>query len=673
MPSSAARAAARADALRAQIEEANYNYYALDDPQITDAEFDTLLRELIELERMHPELQAPDSPTQRVGEAASARFAPYEHARPMLSLANAVTVEELRAFDERARKAGGSEVAYVCELKIDGLAVALDYRAGSLARGGTRGDGRVGEEVTANLRTIKTIPLRLRLASKRSASFVEARGEVYLRKSDFEKLNAAREREGLPGFANPRNTASGGVRQLDPALTAARRLSFFAYQLAVEEADGEEPLRTQWEALERLRALGFPVNPYVSRAQTLDEVVAFCRNWEDRRDTLDYEIDGVVIKVDDFALQARLGIVARDPRWAIAFKFKPREARTKLLDVAVTVGRTGTLNPSAVLAPVQIGGVTVKSATLHNIDYINTNDIRIGDTVLVTRAGDVIPRVVGPVLSERSGRERKFKMPDRCPVCGSDVDHPVDEAMSRCTNAACPAQIYERLRHFASRGAMDIEGIGDVLAQQLTELKLVRNIADTYKLNETALSSVPRLGPKSIENLLRNINSSKQRGLARLLYGLGIRFVGTQTAQILASDFGRIDQIAAATEEELQRSEGIGPEVARSVALFFKQAPNLAMVERLREAGVVMDAPKRVRADGTLSGKTFVLTGTLSSLTREEATELIVGVGGKVTGSVSKKTDYVVAGGDPGSKLSKAEQLGITVLDEAALRKLLKQ
>ncbi|HEY2474220.1 MAG TPA: NAD-dependent DNA ligase LigA [Candidatus Cybelea sp.] len=685
MAGSAARAAARADTLRAQIEEANYNYYALDDPQITDAEFDVLLRELIELERAHPELQTPDSPTQRVGEVASARFAPYEHARPMLSLANAVTVEELRAFDERARKAGGSEVAYVCELKIDGLAVALDYRAGSLARGGTRGDGLIGEEVTGNLRTIKTIPLRLRpstefipsavegLRMTSAPEFVEARGEVYLRKSDFEKLNAARERAGLPAFANPRNAASGGVRQLDPALTAARRLSFFAYQLAVEEADGEPPLRTQWEALERLRVLGFPVNPYVARAQTLDEVVSFCRDWEDRRDTLDYEIDGVVVKVDDFALQERLGVVARDPRWAIAFKFKPREARTKLLDVAVTVGRTGTLNPSAVLAPVQIGGVTVKSATLHNIDYINANDIRIGDTVLVTRAGDVIPRVVGPVLSERSGRERKFTMPDRCPVCGADVDHPVDEAMSRCTNAACSAQIYERLRHFASRGAMDIEGIGDVLAQQLTELKLVRNIADTYKLNETALSSVPRLGPKSIENLLRNVDSSRQRGLARLLYGLGIRFVGTQTAQILASDFGSIDRIAAATEEELQRSEGIGPEVARSVALFFKQAPNLAMVERLREAGVVMDAPKRVRADGTLSGKTFVLTGTLSSLTREEAAELIAGAGGKVTGSVSKKTDYVVAGSEPGSKLSKAEQLGITVLDEAALRKLLKR
>jgi DNA ligase (NAD+) len=672
MSGSAARAAARADSLRGQLEEANYRYYVLDDPQITDAEYDVLLRELVELENAYPELQSPDSPTQRVGAAASERFAPYEHARPMLSLANAVSVDELRAFDERASKLAGAEVDYVCELKIDGLAIALDYRDGSLLRGGTRGDGRVGEDVTPNLRTVKTIPLRLRAAPKQRAAFLEARGEVYLRKSDFERLNAARERDGLPLFANPRNAASGGVRQLDPALTAQRRLSFFAYQLVVDEG-GAPPVATQWEALERLRALGFPVNPNIARAATLDEIVEYCTAWERQRDELDYEIDGVVIKVNDFGLQERLGVVARDPRWAIAFKFKPREARTKLLEIAITVGRTGTLNPGAVLAPVKIGGVTVKSATLHNLDYIESNDIRIGDTVLVTRAGDVIPRVVGPVVAERTGRERKFKMPQRCPVCGSDVDHPAGEAMSRCTNAACPAQVYERLRHFASRGAMDIEGIGDVLAQQLTELNLVCDIADTYTLNENSLGSVPRMGKKSIENLLRNIEASKERGLARLLYGLGIRFVGTQTAAILAGDFGSMDAIAAAGEEALQRSEGIGPEVARSVALFFKQAPNRAMIERLREAGVAMTAPKRVRGDGTLGGKTFVLTGTLPNLTRDEASDLILAAGGKVTGSVSKKTDFVVAGSEPGSKLTKAERLGIPVLDEPALRKLLER
>jgi DNA ligase (NAD+) len=673
----AKRPAARADELRARIEEANYDYYALDDPQITDAEFDALLRELVELERAYPVLRTSDSPTQRVGTAASERFAPYEHARPMLSLANAVSVEELRAFDERARRLAGPNVEYVCELKIDGLAIALEYRNGSFVRGGTRGDGRVGEDVTPNLRTIKTIPLRLRPSTssrrasrpKRSgAAFLEARGEIYLRKSDFERLNEARERDGLPAFANPRNAASGGVRQLDPALTAQRRLSFFAYQLVV---DDEAQSRTQWEALERLRALGFPVNPHAARAACFDEVVDYCARWEDRRDSLDYEIDGVVVKVNDYALQERLGVVARDPRWAIAFKFKPREARTRLLDIAVTVGRTGTLNPNAVLSPVQIGGVTVKSATLHNAAYLESNDIRIGDTVLVTRAGDVIPRVVGPVLSERTGRERKFQMPERCPICGSDVDHPPDEAMSRCTNAACSAQVYERLRHFASRGAMDIEGIGDVLAQQLTELNLVRDIADTYRLNESSLATVPRMGSKSIENLLRNLDASKKRGLARLLYGLGIRFVGTQTAQILAGDFGSIDAIAAAGEEALQRSAGIGPEVARSVELFFKQPPNLAMIERLREAGVDMTGPKRVKTEGHLSGKTFVLTGTLPNLARDEASELIVAAGGKVTGSVSKKTDYVIAGSEAGTKLGKAEQLGIAVLDEAGLRALL--
>ncbi|HZV76307.1 MAG TPA: NAD-dependent DNA ligase LigA [Candidatus Babeliales bacterium] len=656
----------RAESLREQIEEANYRYYALDDPQITDAEFDALLRELVELETADPKLQTPDSPTQRVGATPSQRFAPYAHARPMLSLANAVTPEELRAFDERARKIAGGAVAYVCELKIDGLAIALDYAGGSLVRGGTRGDGLIGEDVTTNLRTIKTIPLRLR-QSDSARQPVEVRGEVYLRKSDFERLNAAREREGLPVFANPRNAASGGVRQLDPSLTAQRRLSFFAYQIV---SDGG--LRSQWEALRKLEALGFPVNANIARAENLDRVLEYCRQWEDRRDELDYEIDGVVVKVDDFAVQERLGVVARDPRWAIAFKFKPREARTKLLDIVVSVGRTGTLNPNAVLKPVQIGGVTVKSATLHNVDYIKSNDIRIGDTVLVTRAGDVIPRVVGPVLAERSGKERRFRMPDRCPVCGADVDHPPGEAMSRCTNAACPAQVYERLRHFASRGAMDIEGLGDVMAQQLTELGLVRDIADIYKLDAAALAEVPRTGKKSVENLLRNIESSKTRGLARLLYGLGIRFVGAQTAQILAGDFGTIDAIAQATEDELQRSAGIGPEVSGSVALFFKQRANREIVTRLKRAGVDATAPKRARAaEGKLAGKTLVLTGTLASLTRDEATELIVAAGGKVTGSVSKKTDYVVAGDEPGSKLAKAEQLGVPVLDESALRKLL--
>jgi DNA ligase (NAD+) len=669
--SGAAAAATRAGELRARIEQANHRYYVLDEPEITDAEYDALLRELIELESEHPQLRTPHSPTQRVGAPASERFAPYRHARPMLSLANASTEAELRAFDERARKLAGSPLDYVCELKIDGLAVALDYQDGIFVRGGTRGDGRVGEDVTPNLRTIRTIPLRLlrRTGEVRLPTFVEARGEVYLRKSDFNRLNASRERQGLPVFANPRNAASGGVRQLDPALTAHRRLSFFAYQLAAQ-IGGTEP-KTQLASLGELAGFGFPVNPNIRRAPTIDDVVAFCREWEARRDELDYEIDGVVVKVDDLALQERLGTVARDPRWAIAFKFRAREARTKLTGITVTVGRTGTLNPNAVLEPVQIGGVTVKNATLHNADYIKNNDIRIGDTVVVMRAGDVIPRVVGPVPSERTGTERVFAMPDRCPVCGADVDHPPGEAMSRCTNVSCPAQMYERVRHFASRGAMDVEGLGDVLAEQLTRGGIVRDIADIYALDGPTLLALPRLGEKSVANVLRAIDGSKSRGLARLLNGLGIRFVGEQTSQILSDDFGSLESIAAASEKELQESEGIGPEVAGSVYLFFKQPANRKVIERLRAAGVQMTAPKRARkAAGPLAGKTVVLTGTLPNLSREQASEAIVAAGGKVTSSVSKKTDYVVAGDDPGSKYTKAQGLGIPILDEAGLQAL---
>ncbi|MGA7569223.1 MAG: NAD-dependent DNA ligase LigA, partial [Candidatus Aquilonibacter sp.] len=562
----------RAEELRAQIEDANHRYYILDDPAITDAEFDALLRELLDLEEAHPQLRTPESPTQRVGATPSERFAPFEHSAPMLSLANAFDAEELRAFDERVRKLASASISYVCELKIDGLAIALDYRNGLLVRGGTRGDGRVGEEITPNLKTIPTIPLRLR----HPEVFLEVRGEVYLRKSDFEKLNARREREGLPVFANPRNAASGGVRQLDPKLTAQRRLSFFAYAIAQGPA-----LKTQSKALEYLRAAGFAVNDHIEPAADIETVIDYCRRWEDARDTLDYEIDGVVVKVDDLAVQERLGAVSREPRWAVAYKFKPREARTRLLDITITVGRTGTLNPNAVLEPVQIGGVTVKSATLHNAEYIASNDIRIGDTVLVTRAGDVIPRVVGPVLSERTGKERRFKMPDVCPVCGSAVDHPPGEAMARCTNASCPAQVFERVRHFASRGAMDIEGLGDVLADALTGLGLVHDIADIYALDAEKLGSVPRMGDKSVAKLLEAIEGSKTRGLARVLTGLGIRFVGEQTAAILAGDFGSIDAIAAASEEDLRQSEGIGPEVATSVRLFFEQPANRGMIERL--------------------------------------------------------------------------------------------
>ena len=658
---------ARAARLRALVDEANRKYYVEDAPAITDAQYDALFRELLELENAHPGLRTPDSPTQRVGAAPSEKFEPYEHAIPMLSLANATTEDELRAFDERARKLAGAVPTYVCEPKIDGLAIALDYDGGVLARGGTRGDGRTGEDITPNLRTVRTIPLRLCDAPE----FAEVRGEVYLRKSDFKALNARRERAGLPVFANPRNAASGGVRQLDPKLTAERRLSFFAYQIAALRGARAVPA-TQFEALAELRSFGFSVNEHIRRCTTIDDVVAYCRDCERDRDDLDYEIDGVVVKVDRLDLYERLGAAGRDPRWAIAFKFKPREAFTKLNDIFVTVTRTGTLNPFASLAPVQIGGVTIRNATLHNAAYIESNDIRIGDTVLVTRAGDVIPRVVGPVAESRTGEERVFVMPDRCPVCGSDVDHPEGEAMSRCTNASCPAQVTDRIRHFASRGAMDIEGLGDVLAEQLTSTGIVRDIADLYALDGTALERVPRMGEKSVANVLDAIAASKARGLARLLNGLGIRFVGVQTSQILASEFGSMDALASASEEDLRRCDGIGPELAASVTLFFAQNANVKILERLREAGLDMTAPKRVRAtQGPLQGKTLVLTGTLPNLTREEATELIVAAGGKVTGSVSKKTGYVVAGTEAGSKLARAEELGVPVLDEDGLRELL--
>jgi DNA ligase (NAD+) len=663
---------ARAAELRDRIEEANYRYYVLDEPAISDAEFDVMLRELIDLETEHPALRTPDSPTQRVGAKPSERFAPYRHARPMLSLGNAFGEDEVHAFDERVRKVAGKTAEYVCELKIDGLAIALDYGDGIFTRGGTRGDGTVGEDVTPNLRTIPGIPLRLRAGGCKVPEFIEVRGEVYLRKSDFERLNGKREREGLPAFANPRNAASGGVRQLDPKMTAERKLSFFAYSIGAATWGKSRELASQSEALQRLRALGFPTNPHVKVCSDIDAVLTFCRQWESRRDDLDYEIDGVVIKINDLALQERLGSVARQPRWAVAYKFKPREARTKLRDIVITVGRTGTLNPNAVLDPVNIGGVTVKSATLHNAEYIAANDIRIGDTVLVTRAGDVIPRVVGPVLAERSGRLRKFTMPDRCPVCHSAVDHPPGEAMSRCTNAACPAQRYERVRHFASRSAMDIEGLGDVMAEQLTDLELVRDIADIYALDAKKLARVPRMAEKSIAKLLSAIELSKSRGLARVLTGLGIRFVGEQNAQILTTDFRSIQAIADASEDDLQKSAGIGPEVAASVRLFFAQPANRKIVERLREAGLVLEEKQPARrAGGPLSGKTFVLTGTLPSWSREEAAERIERAGGKVTGSVSSKTDYVVAGDAPGSKFAKAEKLGVTILDERGLRKLL--
>ena len=494
----------RARELRAALTEAGYNYHVLDAPAISDAEYDAMLRELVELEAAHPELVTPDSPTQRVGAAPSSAFPPYRHSVPMLSLSNAFDEDDLRAFDARVRKLAAVEPAYVCELKIDGLAVSLHYEDGAFVRGGTRGDGSVGEEVTPNLRTVRAIPLRLRGTPPQ---VLDVRGEVYLTKSEFAKANAARAAAGLPLYANPRNTAAGALRQLDPKITAERRLSFFAYAIGAYE--GAEPPATQFDLLAQLRAFGFQVNPNAARCATFDEVLAFCRRWEVERESLDYEIDGVVIKVDDLGLQQRLGYAGKDPRWATAFKFRAQEARTKLLDIGINVSRSGKLNPYAILEPVPIGGVTVERATLHNEADILRKDIRVGDTVIVHRAGDVIPYVVGPVLELRPKGTHPFKMPEKCPVCGSAVERPADDAFSYCTNISCPAQLRERIRHFCSRGAMDIEGIGDVLASALVDAGLCKDVADIYDLTTERLAEIPRMGPKSIENVLAAIEGSK--------------------------------------------------------------------------------------------------------------------------------------------------------------------
>ena len=660
--------AERAAVLREQLAQANHDYHVLDAPTISDAEYDEMLRELGEIERAHPDLLVPDSPTQRVGGAPSADFAPYRHVVPMLSLGNVFDAAGLRTFDARVARLAGGSVSYVCELKIDGLAMSLRYEGGTFRSAGTRGDGSVGEDVTPNVRTIAEIPRRL--AGKDAPQTLDVRGEVYLSKHAFAELNRKRAAAGLPLFANPRNTAAGGLRQKDSRITSERKLSFFAY--AIGAFEGARPAATQHALLEALRAYGFPVNEHATVCATIDDVVAFCERWEGERAALDYEIDGVVIKVDDIALQAKLGYAGKDPRWAIAFKFRAQEARTKLLDIGINVSRSGKLNPYAVLEPVIIGGVTVRMATLHNEADILRKDIRVGDTVIVHRAGDVIPYVVGPVLELRPKSARVYKLPERCPVCGSRVDHPPDDVFSYCTNVSCPAQVRERIRHWCTRGAMDIEGVGDAMAGALVDAQLCSTVADLYDLDAAKLATLPRMGEKSIANILDAIENSKSRGLARVLAALGIRYVGGQNAALLAADFGTIDALERASREELKATEGVGPQIAESVAFFFAQPQNRAVVKRLRERGVEVTAPKRERAAaGVLAGKTLVLTGTLPSLTREEATSLITRAGGKVSSSVSKKTDYVVAGVDAGSKLAKANALGVAVLDEPGLRELL--
>jgi DNA ligase (NAD+) len=659
----------RAAELRQELAEHNRRYYVLDDPAIDDDEYDALLDELRGIEADHPELRTPDSPTQRVGAPPLERFEQVEHAEPMLSLANARNEEELRAWETRIRNhlkrldITAAEFSYTSEPKIDGLAISLTYEDGVLARGATRGDGRVGEDVTRNLRTIGAIPLRI----DEAPPLVEVRGEVYLPVADFKALNERRAEAGEPAFANPRNSAAGSIRQLDPALAAERPLSIWTYGIgAVRGLD----LATHSAELEWLRERGFKVNPDTDHHAGIESVVKRCRWWEERRDELDYEIDGVVVKVDERALWRELGVVGREPRWAIAWKFAPTTATTKLLGVVWNVGRTGHLVPFAMLEPVHVGGVTVSTATLHNEEDLARKDVRVGDEVVVMRAGDVIPQVVAPLVQRRPKGTRKVKPPEECPACGTPVEKPGDAVFSICPNrAGCPGQSFQHVKHFVSKGAMDIDGLGEKQAMRFLQEGLIGDVSDIYELKEEKLSGLEGFGETSARNLVAAIDASRSRPFKRVLYALGLPGVGYVTAEALADHFGSIDALHEADPEQIEEVEGVGPIMAVQIAEALADEQTWALVEKLREKGLRLeqDASERRQAGGPLEGKTFVLTGTLPELTREEAGALIKAAGGKVVSSVSKKTDYVVAGENPGSKLAKAEKYETTVLDEPGL------
>jgi DNA ligase (NAD+) len=662
-------AAARVEELRREISYHNYRYYAMDNPEISDGEYDALFRELKSLEELHPELVTPDSPTQRVGATPLAAFQPAEHLIPMLSLANVFQEDDFRMWDARVRKlAERDDLEYVVEPKIDGLAMSLTYESGLFVRGATRGDGARGEDVTQNLRTIPTIPLRLRDGEVRIPELIEVRGEVYLPKKAFEKLNETRAAAGEGLFANPRNAAAGSVRQLDARITASRPLRFFAYALGRVEGIS---FATHFSALEYFTKIGFQTTPQPHICRGVEETVQACRYWLTHRSDLDFEIDGAVVKLNDINLQNALGFVGREPRWAVAFKFPAMQATTKVLNIIVNIGRTGTVNPTAVLQPVEIGGVIVQRSTLHNEDEIRRKDIRIGDTVVVQRAGDVIPQIVSVVESKRTGAEIEFEMPERCPVCGSAIEKAEGEAMSYCTGAACAAQLRERIIHFASREAMDIEGLGDMLGNKLVDLALVGDVGDIYSLTKEKLLTIERLGEKSATKLLEAIEGSIKQPFERLLYAIGIRHVGAKTAQMLAERFGGLDDLLAASEEDIAGIYGLGSVVAKSVKLFFSQGRNLEIIQKLRSAGLQFKVEEKKLNGRPLNGLSFVLTGKLESLTRGQAEESLRNMGAEVNGSVSKKTSYVVAGEDAGSKLTKARELGVIVLAEPQLQALL--
>jgi len=659
------------EALREKIRHHEYRYYVLDQPEISDAEFDKLMRQLQDLEAQHPALVTPDSPTQRVGGKPREGFVKVPHSSPMLSLDNTYSEDELRDWERRVHELSGrSDVDYVCELKLDGMSLALVYEDGKLARGVTRGDGSVGEDVTLNVRTVRSIPLSIDRDKLKKAGIpldFEARGELLMPTGAFKKLNEERERNGLATFANPRNFTAGTVRQLDASVTAERRLDFFPYFLLV---NGRTYFDRHSKTLDALEAAGFKVNSHRKLVHSMDEVWSFIQQWEAKRDSLPYEIDGIVVKVDRTALQDELGFTGKAPRWAIAYKYAARAGITKLEDIRVQVGRTGKLTPVAMLAPVLIGGTTVRNATLHNMDEIERLGVKIGDWVQVERGGDVIPKVAKVIEDKDHPRGHKtFSMPEKCPVCGTKVVRTEGEVDYRCVNANCPAKLRETILHFASRGVMNIDGMGESLVNQLTDRGLVKNVADIYGLTKKDLLGLERMGQKSAQNILDEIENSKKLPLERVIYGLGIRMVGERTAQFLAEHFGSMEALENASVEELQNVNEVGPRIAESIVEFFSIPANRKLIERLREAGLAFKGQKKER--GTkLAGKTFVLTGTLAKHTRDEAKKMIEDAGGKVSGSVSKKTDYVVAGADAGSKLDKAKALGVAVIDENEMKKL---
>ena len=656
--------------LREKLRYHEYRYYVLDDPEISDAAYDRMMNRLKELEAAYPELVTPDSPTVRVGGAPREGFSTVRHARPMLSLDNAFSYDALREWDRRVREGSGQEkIEYVAEHKFDGLSISLQFEDGVLTRGVTRGDGTTGEDVTPNVKTIRSIPLRVEAAVLKKVKLppdFEVRGEVMMTKMAFDALNREQERIGGKIFVNARNSAAGAVRVLDPSITAARRLDFFAYYLLV---DGKVPFAKHSDSLQALKQLRFRASDDWKLCAGIEAVTAYCDDWDAKREKLPYEIDGVVIKVNSIAIQNELGYTAKAPRWAIAYKYPARQETTVVNDIIVQVGRTGTLTPVAVLEPVQVGGVTVSRSTLHNMDEIDRLGLQIGDTVLIERAGEVIPHVL-KVVKEGKNR-RPFRMPKHCPECGSTIHHVEGEVAYRCVNAACPAKRKESILHFAGRHAMNIDGLGDKIVDQLVDKALVKDVADLYALKEDELAGLERMAEKSAQNLLEEIEASKKNSLARLIYALGIQFVGERTAQLLAEHFSSLEKLAEAKEEELEEVPEVGPKVAASIVEFFSEPANRQLIKKLRKAGVHPTAEKRVVKSQKLAGKSFVFTGSLANRSREEAGELVIQHGGKVSSSVSKKTDYVVVGTDPGSKYDKAKELGVTILTEAEFEKLL--